>query len=310
MRYHFVINGFSGGWKSQIKKLYGFQIHSLSKMHAGEAMILSRSKEQAEEIAACLAEDAVLISAEDYLAEKVLEPLCRLMNTEDLYIFGHDASGVELAVRTAARKGGSSVVSVHDIEVKERITAKKMVYTNHMEGSFWMKKAPYCISIANGLEQAEFTEAGGRILKEIHCDEDTSFITDRRREETESVKGLEDVRVAVIAGRGAKNKENVEKLEELAGLLGGELLVSRPAAMNAWAPLEKLAGVSGAMIHPEICITAGVSGAAAFYAGIDKSKFIIAVNTDENAPIMKKADVAVADDLIPVVDALKKLLEK
>ena len=80
--------------------------------------------------------------------------------------------------------------------------------------------------------------------------------------------------------------------------------------MNAWAPMNRLIGVSGAMLQPDICITAGVSGAAAFYAGIEKSKFIVAINTDGQAPIMKKADVAVADDFVPVIKALREMAER
>jgi electron transfer flavoprotein alpha subunit len=53
-----------------------------------------------------------------------------------------------------------------------------------------------------------------------------------------------------------------------------------------------------------------VSGAAAFYSGIEKSRFIVAVNTDEKAPIMKKADVAIVDDFVPVLEALGKKLEE
>ena len=83
--------------------------------------------------------------------------------------------------------------------------------------------------------------------------------------------------------------------------------VSRPAAMNAWKPMNRLIGVSGAMVGPEVCITAGVSGAAAFYAGIEKSKFIVAINTDEKAPIMKMADVAIVDDFLPIMEELNNI---
>lgn len=86
--------------------------------------------------------------------------------------------------------------------------------------------------------------------------------------------------------------------------------VSRPAAMNAWMPMNHLVGVSGAMASPQICITAGVSGAAAFYAGIEKSKFIAAINTDEHAPIMKNADVVIVEDFKPFITALNQILEK
>ena len=80
--------------------------------------------------------------------------------------------------------------------------------------------------------------------------------------------------------------------------------------MNAWLPMNHLIGVSGAMTNPEVCIAVGASGAAAFYAGIEKSKFIVAVNTDEKAPIMKNADVVVVEDFKPFIEALNKILEK
>lgn len=309
MKYHLIINGFNSEWISQVEKMNGFRKKCLEEMEEGEAYLLSESEEQAREIVRYLSTDTVLIRAKYYQPEWILESLCSLMNQEDIYIFGQDYAGAELVVRAAARKKGSSVVAVHDLTVNAEVTAKKMVYTNHMEGGFLMKKAPYCISIANGMEQITSQEGEGRIIEVIDCTERNEHIVSRKIEITESVKGLEDTKVAVIAGRGAKNKEQVKKLAETAKMIGGELGVSRPAAMNAWAPLHRLVGVSGAIIQPDICITAGVSGAAAFYAGIDKSKFIIAINSDERAPIMKKADIAVADDFVPVMDALRALIE-
>lgn len=310
MKYHFVVNGFSEDWLDQLGELYGFRKNFLEDIEEGETILFCRTADRAEEIGRFLTEDVNLICSENYLAESILEPLCSFVKEEDLYIFGHDYAGAELSVRVAARKKGSSVVSVHGLVVKEQVIAKKMVYTNHMEGGFHMKYAPYCISVANGTEQVKPKEGkGGKIKLTIDAKEQC-FIVNREAEASESAKGLESAKIVVIAGRGAKNKEQVKKLEETAMLLGGELGVSRPAAMSAWAPLQKLVGVSGAMIHPEICITAGVSGAAAFYAGIDKSKFIIAINTDEKASIMKKADIAIVDDFAPVMEALRVMIEK
>jgi electron transfer flavoprotein alpha subunit len=67
-------------------------------------------------------------------------------------------------------------------------------------------------------------------------------------------------------------------------------------------------GVSGAMTKPEVCIAAGVSGAAAFYAGIEKSKTIVAINTDIRAPIIKASDAAVIDDYKAVMSELVKIV--
>ena len=78
--------------------------------------------------------------------------------------------------------------------------------------------------------------------------------------------------------------------------------------MNAWMERDKLTGVSGAMIHPELCIVCGGSGSPAFYEGIRRSKTIIAVNTDERAPIMKKADACVCADWREVMEALAEIV--
>ena len=105
------------------------------------------------------------------------------------------------------------------------------------------------------------------------------------------------------------SKETSDKIAESAKKLGAEFGVSRPAAMNAWAPMNRLVGVSGAMIHPEVCVAAGVSGAAALYEGIRRSEFIISVNEDENAPINRKSDVAVIGDAEEILTALADIAE-
>lgn len=310
MKYHKIINGYSNEWKIQIQELSGFCRQSLPSMEQGESFLICKTRERAEEIKNYLSGDIILIQSEMYLAEDILKELCPLVEEEDLYVFGSDYCGTELAVRVAARKKGGSAVSVHDFMMEERAFIKKMVYANHMEATFQMKRKPYCISIAKGMCQEALIEEKGHFIKEIICPVSSEFVASRELKEAESSKGLEEARIAVIAGRGAKNKEQVQKLEEIAVSMNGVLGISRPAAMNAWAPMHSLVGVSGAMIHPELCITAGVSGSAAFYAGIAKSKFIVAINTDEKAPIMKKADVAIVDNFVPVMQELKRILEE
>lgn len=148
------------------------------------------------------------------------------------------------------------------------------------------------------------------IERELRCRKGNDFVVSRETMKEETAGGLSDAKIVVAAGRGIRNKENASFLEETAKALGGELGASRPVAMNAWTPMSRLIGVSGEMIAPEVCITAGVSGAAAFYAGIEKSKFIVAINTDEQAPIMKKADVAIVDDFMPVIQSLREIVKE
>lgn len=251
-----------------------------------------------------------MVAAPDYSPEAVLEVLEQEADSEELYIFGSGYSGIELSVRLSERLGGSSVTSVHALEAGEPVTVRKMVYANHMEGTFAMKKGPYCISLAKGMQRKEAQEGIFHIERELRCRKGNDFVVSRETMKEETAGGLSDAKIVVAAGRGIQNKENARFLEEAAKAFGGELGASRPVAMNAWTPMSRLIGVSGKMIAPEVCITAGVSGAAAFYAGIEKSKLIVAINTDEQAPIMKKADVAIVDDFMPVIQSLRKIVKE
>ena len=310
MRYHCIINAYSEDINRQLEEFCAFKRAFLSESEEGEAFILCRDMSDAEKLNGHVSKNAAAVTAGEYCPETVLAALHGEILPEDLYIFGSGYSGTELAVRLAERAGGSSVTAVHSLEKKERLTVRKMVYANHMEGAFCMRRGPYCISLAKGMDRQQPEKKEFCDFREIQCPQKSGFVVSRETCAEETSGGLGDANIVIAAGRGVRNKENAEFLQKSAEALGGELGVSRPAAMNAWAPMNRLIGVSGAMLKPDICIAAGVSGAAAFYAGIEKSKFIVAINTDEQAPIMKKADVAVADDFVPVMKALRKLAEK
>lgn len=311
MRYHMIVNGFAKDMNRQIKELSGFARGFLSSVMPGRTFLLSPDEEAAREALPLLRGEVCVLHIEEYSPEAVIGELAGRTEAEDIYLFGSDYAGAELSVRTAARAGGCSAVSVHECSVNApdmNICIKKMTYSNHMEAVFRMKKGPFCIAMAKGMDQAETLGPAALIVEEVTLKR-PDFIVSSELEPEEQTDELKDAKVIIAAGRGAKNKENIKALEQAAVHLGGKLGVSRPAAMNAWAPMNQLIGVSGAMLNPEICITAGVSGAAAFYAGIEKSKFIVAVNTDEKAPIMKKADVAVVEDFLPLMDALSKCVK-
>ncbi len=80
--------------------------------------------------------------------------------------------------------------------------------------------------------------------------------------------------------------------------------------MNAHASIDKIVGISGSICSADICIVIGASGAGAFYAGIEKCKTIIAVNTNENAAIIEKADVVVIEDGLIFMEKLVKTIKE
>jgi electron transfer flavoprotein alpha subunit len=120
--------------------------------------------------------------------------------------------------------------------------------------------------------------------------------------------GLTDADLVLVVGQGAKTKETLDLLQTIAGAIGAALGASRPVVMNAWTDMERLVGASGAVLSPKICIAAGVSGSAVFTAGIKASEFIVAINTDPNAPIFQIAHVGIIGELVPTLLELERLI--
>jgi len=115
---------------------------------------------------------------------------------------------------------------------------------------------------------------------------------------------LATARVVVGGGRGVGGPEGFGALEELAGLLGGALGVSRVVTSQGWRPHKQQVGQTGTRISPELYLACGISGAIQHMAGCLSAKHIVAVNTDPDAPIISHADYAVIGDLNQVIPAL------
>jgi electron transfer flavoprotein alpha subunit len=115
---------------------------------------------------------------------------------------------------------------------------------------------------------------------------------------------LATARVVIGGGRGVGGPEGFAALEELAGLLGGVVGVSRVVTSQGWRPHRQQVGQTGTKISPELYLACGISGAIQHLAGCQSAKHIVAVNTDPDAPIMSRADYAVIGDLNEVIPAL------
>jgi len=121
---------------------------------------------------------------------------------------------------------------------------------------------------------------------------------------------LADADIVVSGGRGMKSPDNWGPLTELADALGAATACSRPVSDEGWRPHEEHTGQTGKIIAPNLYIAVGISGATQHLAGVSSSKYIVAVNTDKDAPIFEAAQYGIVGDAMKVlpklVDALKK----
>jgi len=115
---------------------------------------------------------------------------------------------------------------------------------------------------------------------------------------------LTDADIVVSGGRGMKSPDNWPVLVELAGLLGAATACSRPVSDEGWRPHEEHTGQTGKIIAPNLYIAVGISGATQHLAGISSSKYIVAVNSDKDAPIFEAAQYGIVGDAMKVLPKL------
>jgi len=117
---------------------------------------------------------------------------------------------------------------------------------------------------------------------------------------------LSDAKFVIGGGHGLMLKENFNKIFKLAKNINGQVGGTRRPIMDGWMPEHLQIGISGVTIFPDLYLSFGISGAIQHIVGITKSKTIVAINKDPNAPIFKTADYCIIDDAPKILEGLLK----
>jgi len=121
---------------------------------------------------------------------------------------------------------------------------------------------------------------------------------------------LTEAEIVVSAGRGLKGPENWGIVEDLAHALHAATACSRPVADAHWRPHNEHVGQTGTAIAPTLYIAIGISGAIQHLAGVNRSKVIVVINKDPEAPFFKAADYGIVGDAFEVVPKMTEAIKK
>ncbi len=245
---------------------------------------------------------------------KALETIVEKVAPRIVLIPG-EASGTELAPRLAQRVKAGLVTDCISYET----SGDSIIFTKPVYGSKALARiriaTPVSLVTVRPRTQDPYPEAADRtgetIQLELALDSTPPETRTIERMEEEVLEcSLEEANVVVSGGRGLRDTEAFEQLRELAGLLNGAVGASRVAVDQALVPPSCQIGLTGKIVAPDVYFAIGLSGASQHIAGMSGSKYIVAINNDEEAPIFDISNVGVVEDYRDVLPVLITELKK
>ena len=227
-----------------------------------------------------------------------------------LIVFSNNSSGKALAPRVAVRLKAGLVAGATALpDTSNGFVVRKNVFSGKAFANVAINTEIKVIT----LNVNAFTITEGEGTAEVvpfNAAVDTPKIKVTGSTKTSGKVSLTEADVVVSAGRGLKGPENWGMIEELADTLGAALACSRPVADAHWRPHNEHVGQTGIAIAPNLYIAIGISGAIQHLAGVNRSKHIVVINKDPEAPFFKAADYGIVGDAFEVVPKLTQAIKK
>jgi electron transfer flavoprotein alpha subunit len=229
-----------------------------------------------------------------------------LKENAPVIIVSNNNTGKAIAPRLSVRlkAGLGSSVSRLPLSVNP-FTVYKRTYSGNAFAHMVIKSEIKIITLAqNSFELIE--TADNSTIEKISADAEGANVKTTVKEVQKQTGKLllTDADIVVSGGRGMKSAENWAPLVDLADALGAATACSRPVSDEGWRPHDEHTGQTGKIIAPNLYIAIGISGATQHLAGISSSKYIVAINTDKDAPIFEAAQYGIVGDAMKVLPKL------
>ena len=314
---------FAENWDGKFKKL-SFELVSYGSKVAGmlntSNVVLSIGDVENEE----------LNKLGDYGADKIIKVqheklknldnkaytsvIAQVAEKEDasVLLLSHNITGKALAPRLSVKlKAGLGSALIQLPVSVEPFTVCKKVFSGKAFAYITIKSEIKILTLMQNLLESVLSQ-NNTTIESFSPELDEGIIktevTDVQKQTGKII--LTDAEIIVSGGRGMRSPDNWGPLEELAELLGAATACSRPVSDEEWRPHSEHVGQTGKIVAPNLYIACGISGAIQHLAGISSSKYIVAINEDNEAPIFEAADYGIVGDVHKVLPELIKTIKE
>ncbi len=302
---------------------FAASLASITGGNVTAAFIGSYQNEAANRFTSETGIDSIVIENED-MAEYSAESFTGIVSAlaDELYseyiVIPHTARGYDYAPRLAVRLNACCITEVQSIRAENGVPVFSRMTAHGKLAADFLPAGGKCV----------ITVASGSFAPLISATQNTGAVTGKRipftpkatlgvnvESAAEESVDLKDADVIVSAGKGVGKPENMALLDHLASLFPRSAIAgSRVACDHGLVDYSRQVGMTGKTVAPKLYIACGISGSLQHIAGMKKSKTIVAINHDPDAPIFGVADIGIVEDLrsfIPLfIEEVKRRRER
>ncbi len=225
-------------------------------------------------------------------------------------VFSHNQTGKAVAASVAARLHAGLVAGACALpDTSNGFVVKKTVFSGKAFANISILSPVKVISLNPNSFQTVAGE-GSAEVSSLTLSIPPSGIKVTAVNKVSGEISLTEADIVVSGGRGLKGPENWDVLLDLAKELHAATACSRPVGDAHWRPHHEHVGQTGVQIAPNLYFALGISGAIQHLAGVNRSKVIVVINKDPEAPFFKAADYGIVGDLFEVVPKLTEEIRK
>lgn len=270
--------------------------------------------EAAQSLAGAGADKVLLLKGTSAWPESYAGVIDELLKKEQasVVLIGATLRGKDVAAKVAAKLQAGLVTDALTVQfVNDAIETTRLMYGG-LAICTEVVSLPALVTIPprTFAEASETTEQGEIITVEV-TNEDSRVVISNVCPIVREGADIATANRIVCVGRGLSKQEDMKLVEELAAACGAEIGCTRGISEDYhWLPNDRYIDISGQKVKPELYIGMGISGQVQHVVGIRDAKIIVAIDTNEKAPIFEAADYGIVGDLYEVVPLLTAALQK